>query len=170
MYQERELNTALSQKSALVGFRSREYGEFLDMWHNLWWDSEYPNTHTPFHKLSVLTPPTLPHPTLGRPHLWDSHVRGSWGSGIVHQRPPELLPRLIAETLNQSIARDAKWCCRSTISYKRQCQTCPLPREGTWHSHLAWTYINPLNSMFCRTLSTQKIGRRGSMRMVIFSA
>lgn len=62
-------------------------GEVLGVWHSL--RSEAVNIHPP-----LCTPAQgLRPPTLGKPHLWDIHVRdGRWGA-MAHQRPHKGVPR-----------------------------------------------------------------------------
>lgn len=81
--------------------------------------------HPPLHKLAQLQ----------TPHSWEGHIHRTltWepaGRGCHHpSKTPKVLPRLIAEALYHSTARDTKRCNRSRICWKRLCQTCPSPVE-----------------------------------------
>lgn len=61
-----------------------------------------------------------PH-TSGRPYPWDTHMRGTWGGVITHQR----LPRLIPEALHQATAMWLKVMQQTQNFCKWLCQPCP---------------------------------------------
>lgn len=68
----------------------------------------------------------------------------------------------VPEVLHQRTAYDAKDSTDSTSSARDSVKFTPHPEEVPGHSHLAKTYVNPLNSMF-RTVSPKKAKGRRSM-------
>lgn len=124
--------------------------------------SEYPPSLTQM--VSVVNPSSPPTPIHGT-FTWEAAEEVSQSSkdplnfssllrhcpGVLH-----VMQRDAADP--QSVARDSV-----------KLGPRPLPGKVPGHSHLAWTCTILLSCVFCRTLATQKPGRRESMGMVIFS-